>query len=376
MSLRDLVTFAQNEISHRDVYETREFIPEPPPESDERLILPLPEDSNFIAERPPWPAWIVDPENEIIRIGGPSSAIFSESAFDEPIVSLGGAVPAQGPDALAYYLPYHFYRDGIWGIYLRAKGILELAAELKGAPITHGSDAAVQAACVSLLEHEQFHCLTEAAATRSEVVVRSPVYHPYFWDRYATFHEEAVANACAHGAIKKEHPAFVARLESWMRSQGPGYRDFHRYAGRSLRKGKLKCSHHIIRFAPPGVPLPSKLPSDFLFRKVRRVPTYLVVDAEIARSVLRPFPNYNGVVIKVHTAEGTPPHPPHIHVEMPVGEHVTRCQWPSLEPLDHDPALSGKQQARLREYLQRYGTDICEKLRSIYGSPNLPMLTF
>jgi hypothetical protein len=255
-------------------------------------------------------------------------------------------------------------------VYLRAKGILELAAELKGSPITHGGDAAIGAARISLLEHELFHCLTEAAATRAEVVVRSAVYHPYFWDGYATFHEEAVANAYAHGTIKKKYPALVARLESWMRSQGPGYRDFQRYAGRSLRKGRLKCSHHIIRFAPPMGPLPRKLPADFLFRKAAKIPTYVVLDAEIASSVLRPFPKHNGVVVKVHSREHPPPH---IHVEMPPGKQVTRCEWPSLEPIKGDPQLSQKQREKLRQYLQRFGGEICQKLRSVYQSPQLPM---
>jgi hypothetical protein len=134
--------------------------------------------------------------------------------------------PPPGPDTLAYYLPYHFYYDGIWGIYLKATGILELAAELKVAPITHGDDDAIQAALISLFEHELFHCLTEQAATRAEVVVRLPVYRSYFFDRYAGFHEEAAANASAHSKVRKTHPAYVAQLEAWMKSQGPGYRDF------------------------------------------------------------------------------------------------------------------------------------------------------
>jgi hypothetical protein len=70
-------------------------------------------------------------ENEIIQIGAATAAIFTEGNFDAPITAPPGPVPAQGPHALAYYKPYHFHRD--WGIYLRAKGILELAAGLKGA---------------------------------------------------------------------------------------------------------------------------------------------------------------------------------------------------------------------------------------------------
>jgi hypothetical protein len=386
MSLRDLVRFAQNEISQfheyvespslldteeADVYDAIDVPPLPSfPGREEPVILPSPEDSDSIAERPSMPDWIRNPQNQIIRIGGATVAVFTEADFDEPVPLPSGPVPEQGADTLAYYLPYHFYADGIWGVYLRAKGVLGLAAELKSSPITHGGDTAIRAAQISLFEHEVFHCLTEAAATRAEVVVRSAVYHPYFWDRYAAFHEEAVANAYAHGKIKKEYPAFVTRLESWMRSQGQGYRDFHRYAGRSLRKGRLKCTHDIIRFAPPIGPLPRRLPADFLFRKAVKIPTYVVLDAEIASSVLRPFPKHNGVVVKVHSREHPPPH---IHVEMPLGKEVTRCEWPSLEPLEGGPQLSQKQRSRLREYLQRFGEEVCERLRSVYHNPQLQM---
>ena len=230
--------------------DARDRPPRPPPNQDQPVSLPSPEDSNLVGERPPLPDWLRDPQNEVIRIGNVASTIFTEGDFEEAVIPTGAPVPPQGPDALAYYLPYHFYRNGVWGVYLRAMGILGLAAELKGGPIVHGSDNAIHAAVICLFEHELFHCFTEAAATRTEVVVRSPVYHPYFFDRHAAPHEEAVANAHAHGKITKTFPAFLTRLEAWMGSQGPGYRDFRRYLGRSFHKGKtLKVwrTHHWFR---------------------------------------------------------------------------------------------------------------------------------
>lgn len=371
MSLRSLVTFAQTEISRGDTYDGRDRTPPPPLADQQEAVEPSPEDSNFVAQRTLPPDWLGDPQNEVIRVDGPSTSVFTEGEFDNPIAPTGNPVPS--PDVLAYYLPYHFYRNGVWGIYLRAKGILELAAELKGVPVRHGSEPAIRGAIISLLEHELLHCQTELAATRAEVVVRSAVYHPYFFDRYATFHEEAVANAYAHREISKRYPAFVASLEAWMRGQGPGYRDFHLYRGRLLGKGRLKCSQHIIRFVPPAAPRPSKLPSDFLFRRagVGKVPVNVVVEPGIGPNLLRPFPKYNGVVVKVHSREHPPPH---IHVEMPPGKEVTRCEWPSLEPVEGDAQLSQKQRGRLREYLQKFGGKICERLRSVYQNPQLPML--
>lgn len=384
MSLRDLVTFAQNEISRGELLERRDHSPRPSPIQEEPLSrgddfagrVPAQEDYDvptIVAEPALMPDWIRDPENEIFPIRGPASAIFTEGDFDEPISRRGGAVPKHGADVLAYYLPFHFYRNGLWGVYIRAKGILDLAAELRGGPITHGRDSAVHAATVSLFEHELFHCSTEAAATRAEVVARWTVYRGYFDDRHAKGHEEAMANAFAHHKIGKAYPSFIKQLESWMSGQGPGYRDFHIYLGKSLGRGKLVCSQHILRFVPPKGHLPSTLPSDFLFGRATSVPTYIVLDAEIASGVLRPFPKYKGVVVDVHTREHPPPH---IHVEIPPGREITRCEWPSLEPLSGDPPLSNKQRTRLREYLRKYGTDVCEKLRSVYGSTDLAMPVF
>lgn len=158
-----------------------------------------------------------------------------------------------------------------------------------------------------------------------------------------------------------------------MRTQGPGYRDFGRYTGRSLRKGKLKCIQHIVWFASPARHFSSKLPSDFLFGKTANVPTYVVVDPEIALGVLRPFRKYKGVVVTVDSRQHLPPH---IHVEIPPGHELTRREWPSLEPLGGERLLSHKQQAQLREYLQNYGTGVCERLRSVYSNPGLPMPIF
>jgi hypothetical protein len=369
MSLRALVTFAQNEISHHDMHDDRGRPPLPP--LDQRQpAQPPSEDSDSIAQRTLPPDWIGNPQNDVIKVNGENSSVFTEGDFDSPIAPTGNLMVS--PDALAFYLPFHFYRNGVWGIYLKAKGILELAAELKGGPITHGGDDAIRVAVISLFEHELFHCLTELAATRAEVVARYAVYHPYFFDRYAAFHEEAAANAHAHRKISRKYSAFVTRLEAWMMGQGPGYRDFHRYCGRSLGKGRLKCSQHIIRFAPPTAPLPSKLPSEFLFRSAGagNVPVNLVVEPEIGADMLRPFPKRNGVVVKTHSREHPPPH---VHVEIPPGREKTRIEWPSLEPLKGDPQLSNSERARLREYLQRFGGEICERLRSIYRDPQLPM---
>jgi len=313
-----------------------------------------------------------------------NSTIFSEGEFDQPLTPQD-PIAGQAPDVLAYYLPFHFYRNGIWGIYLRAKGILGLAMALKGAAITNGDDDALEAAQALLFEHELFHCLTELAATRAEVIVRSPVYRSYFPDRWANAHEEAMANACGHSKIKKLYPRFIKATETWMRSQPPGYRDFQRYAATRLSRGRLICSQHILRFLELWTPqgsvsrggggryatcrcemparLPSRLPSNFLLGKAANVPTYLVVDVAIATKMLRPFQKYKGIVVKVHTREHPPPH---IHIERPPGNDLTRYLWPDLKPYPGDKQLSGSEEKDLGSYVDRFGKEIDQKIRTVY----------
>jgi hypothetical protein len=186
--------------------------------------------------------------------------------------------------------------------------------------------------------------------------------------------------------MKKFHPTFINATESWMRSQPAGYRDFERYTGRRLTRGRLVCSQHIVRFAPPLGALPLRLPSDFLFGMFGKainasVPTYLVVDAAIAGHVLRPFPKSNGMRVWVYTRGEHPP--PHIHIETPLGNPLRRrCIWPSSEhgepswswPLSMykgDPPLESREHAKLRHYLRAYGDEIWAKLKSVYPNQHL-----
>src|SRR5262245_21882396 len=120
MSLRALVTFAQDEISHGDVYGATDRRPPPPPLDRQEPVQPSVEDSNSIVQRTLPPDWIGDPQNDVIGVDGPSTSIFTEGEFDTAIVPTGNPVPSA--DALAYYLPYHLYRNGVWGIYLKANG--------------------------------------------------------------------------------------------------------------------------------------------------------------------------------------------------------------------------------------------------------------
>ena len=153
-------------------------------------------------------------------------------------------------DALAYYLPYHFYYDGVWGI-IRAMGIAYLASAIKGNPVGPGDVIFGKVAEHVLFNHETYHCQVEAAATRAEIVAGRPVYHPYFYDKRAGPHEEALANAHAYRQSVRVFPTYAKPVHDWMRRQGIGYRDFDTYIkARQFNLGQQRCGRHIIRHVP------------------------------------------------------------------------------------------------------------------------------
>lgn len=123
------------------------------------------------------------------------------------------------PDSLAFYLPFHFYYPNLWGVYLKASGIVALAQYLR---VSSGWDSeeenwklsrmkAEAGARLFLYYHEAFHHKVESMATRLEVTHRQPLYKRGFLDLYQrTLNEEDCteeALASAH-AFRKVTDAF------------------------------------------------------------------------------------------------------------------------------------------------------------------------
>ena len=85
------------------------------------------------------------------------------------------------PDALAFYLPFHYFYPEWWGIYLTVEGTLELSLFIK-----YKSDQEVSysdcilASQLFLYGHEVFHHKVESFATRMEVTHRVPTYKDGF----------------------------------------------------------------------------------------------------------------------------------------------------------------------------------------------------
>src|SRR5262249_37417656 len=84
-----------------------------------------------------------------------------------------------GPDALAFYVPFHLYRDD-WGIYVRESGVKYLAYVLKGAALVPGDEHYLTTAESILRQHEMWHAATEIACTRAELIARRSLYREYF----------------------------------------------------------------------------------------------------------------------------------------------------------------------------------------------------
>ena len=346
----------------------------PPPDSSDDLNPPQ-------IDRPSLPPWLNQPEPESVwRADQPNSWVI-EGEVPPPDPPFG--VDQWGVDVLAFYLPFHFYQHQ-WGIYLRASGVIYLACVLKGPATrrstrivdelagheyTHlvpGDEKFLRLAELILWEHEVFHFASELAASRSELIAKKHVYSPYFSDRSAAAHEEALANAQAltHG-VKKHPQAIQNRLHGWMKGQGSGYRDFDQWiSARAFSQGMSRAVGFMIK--PPQN---SPAFGGFLFRGSRGylIPTRLVNDiTRGAAGILRPFPKAFGMQAFTHSNDHPPPH---IHIKRPPGSRTeTRYRWSQLTPLKGDPRLSKSGEKDLRRYVDVYGDEIQKRIQEVYGS--------
>ena len=138
-------------------------------------------------------------------------------------------------DALAFYLPYHRFVPGCYGIYIFADGMKFLAQVLYEAG--RGLLSPIEALTLGkafLFHHEAYHNAVEVFATRLELAHRRPVYEAgvMAWYKAAIGHEheEALATGYAISAAVKSVKApkrKIAKLtlEKFTRILAPPYRD-------------------------------------------------------------------------------------------------------------------------------------------------------
>ena len=360
MSLRTLVNFAQKfGILAED---TRAGDAE-----EESLILneDQPEGSRVAPTRPGLPVWVRQRtvEQEVPRANHPWKIEGSAGAQQPP-----PDLHALGPDALAFYAPFHFYRQG-WGIFIRLSGVLHLAEVLKGDILRPGDECCLDLAESLLIEHELLHAAAEIACTRAELTARQPLYASYFSKAPAAHLEEALANAQAVRVFQYADPLRArTRIEQWMSQQGPGYRD---YASRLPPREFSKGLHEAACFMTDSLELPCPHADSslytFLFRGARQYRKMRVVRIDDLGAneitILRPFPKAYGIQVFVHSREHPPPH---IHVK-PLDQDDARYSWPDLVPFPDDTPLPAVARKALPRYLESYGAKIDARVKAAFG---------
>lgn len=207
----------------------------------------------------------LDPEMRE-RFGGHPGGI-----RDEDSSGLAGVVRKTTViDRLAFYLPFHFYRDW-WGIYIFPEGILRIRQELQPFFRTHGiaPNDQVRLAKQLLYHHEYYHHAVESFGTRLEAVLNQPCYVRGFSPRYQqTAHsslclEETCANSYAREKLLKNHAALgvgrrdlAAAINEWFEGQPAGYREACATTGSWPRTLRPKLYEDYTQ-AIPGFGIPA-----------------------------------------------------------------------------------------------------------------------
>lgn len=179
------------------------------------------------------------------------------------VVQRWRGTPIPPADALAFYLPFHFYHPTWWGIYLIREGVewlRDFVVHHSGGAVPRAT--AFRVARMFLYGHEQFHHISECFSTRLEVTHRSPLYRVPVWQHYkATWGtsactEEALANAWGYDKARQygkrlssgEWSASSTALVDFIKSSPPGYSEGFRYLKKvrfeSQRRAMAEEYHH------------------------------------------------------------------------------------------------------------------------------------
>lgn len=278
-----------------------------------------------------------------------------------------GVVPAI--DALAFYLPFHFFL-GNWGIYIREQGLLRLAAAIGNEVVRRGAaispNVLLDFAYELLWAHEFFHFKTEVACARLNL---SPpqfnaAYQHFFDDARAALDEEALANASALTDARRHRDTTEVRIvrscaRSWMKRMGPGYADFAKFEHARHASGRDTL---VDRMAFPVLGHPPAMRGRLLYHDVdaTHVPTYLVVDGGGVVGLSREFTDWGPLRVWAYTNDHKPPH---VHTGVGPGDPRSfRFEWPSRHNMDGAPARIVKQ---FDAYANRHANEITQKVNKI-----------
>lgn len=348
-------------------------------------------------KRPQPPGWLPGEAprapDDVVPLGPDDEISIAQEDGAPPIISEEGTVssrdqaselPTPSFDVLAYYLPFHFYRNS-WGIYIQESGILQLTSCIVGQDFLGWDETwIVDLAAKCLFLHEFFHHSVEVACARLEYPLPAARlgndhYTPYFNDSPASYLEEAVANAYVarnidryyqNSSSARAYASVKKSLLAAMERQPEPYNKFRYYVGsKRYAGGRDLLVDEMYRSWLPGSPPPSNiLGSAIYFADVTPAatycPTYLVLNA--ANHLLRvgkPFPKIGGLQVIVHSRDHPPPH---IHVrELNRGLEI-RYLWPSLKPYEKEMKFSARTEKSLREYVAQYHSGISERVSQTY----------
>lgn len=309
-------------------------------------------------ERSPVPDWLVGRAENALPIDAHDDIEVESDDVEGGTFSEDDDYPENpGIDSLAYYLPFHFYKSD-WGIYIRALGIERLAREL-ASPKHPVGITAIRSAYHILLEHERVHFFCELAASRIEVITDDATYRPYFQDKSAGEHEEAIANAAAlMKSGTRDSQLRSARI--FMERQGPGYRDFDNWTDANFPMGERRAVSNMIS-TKKGL----SRPGEFLFDISKfRPPMFLVFDMPVPwLRLVKSFPKLE-LQVFVHTNDHKPPH---IHVDFLDGSNPrkNRFEWDSLRPLKGTPSRPKRDLESLEAYVEQYRDQIADKIKKV-----------
>lgn len=296
-------------------------------------------------------------------------------------------VGSSGTEALAFYAPFHFFGQMTWGIYIRDYGLAYLAFKYKGRRNLSPSDNwLLRAAYYTLLEHENFHFMTELAATRLEVLTSSThfghVYPNYFHDQTASWLEEGMANANAHRRLASHEDANLSYTQlgsfngfavNWMKTCQPsGYRDYDLWCRtpRDFKNGQtnimrrmLQVPHLRTAMIQPQIYLKSTNYLDlFSAADYSEVPIKRVHDSDVSWiKTAKMYPKALGLQVFVYPSVHLPEH---INVEFQGNSTPVKLGWPDLFGKDR---LSIQQRSDLDQYMEKYGKLIGAAVQSCFS---------
>jgi hypothetical protein len=286
---------------------------------------------------------------------------------------------------LAYYLPFHFYRDR-WGIYIRDMGILELASHIVSNDwLSDDEEWLIGFAAKCLFLHEFFHHSTEVACSRLEYPLPAARlgndhYTPYFKDNVASYIEEAVANAYVARNIDKyyQNPPPGRRMYTRVKSgllgvmsrQPKPYSEFREFVGNGrfarARDLLIDGMYHPWLSNRPSMLLGAGIYFADITPVATYCPLYLVVDSpDRLIRIGKPFPKAMGLQVFVRSPDHPPPH---IHVRNLDNGEETRYPWPSLKPYEGDIRFSTRLEKNLRAYTKEHRAEITKRISSVLAA--------